>query len=98
MLVPVRNGMPHLPAQLDALARQTYQGRWEIILSDNGSTDDSIRAVRAAGARVPLRIVNSREAVGRAGALAVAAGAGARPASCSSATRTTSSPTTGSSG
>lgn len=74
MLVPVRNGMPHLPAQLDALARQTYQGRWEIIFSDNGSTDDSIRAIRAAGAHVPLRIVDSREAVGRAGALAVAAG------------------------
>ena len=74
VLVPVRNGMPHLLAQLDALARQTYQGRWEIIFSDNGSTDDSIRAIRAAGAHVPLRIVDSREAVGRAGALAVAAG------------------------
>ena len=70
MLVPVRNGMPHLLAQLDALSRQTYQGRWEIVLSDNGSTDDS---VRAAVARVPLRVVDSREAVGRAGALAVAA-------------------------
>ncbi len=74
MLVPVRNGMPHLPAQLDALARQTYRGRWEVIFSDNGSTDDSIRAIRAGGARVPLRIVDSREAVGRAGALSVAAG------------------------
>lgn len=74
MLVPVRNGMPHLPAQLDALGRQTYRGRWEIILSDNGSTDDSVRTVRAAASRVPLRIVDSRQAVGRAGALAVAAG------------------------
>jgi GT2 family glycosyltransferase len=74
VLVPVRNGMPHLSAQLDALSRQTYRGRWEIILSDNGSTDDSVGAVRAAGSRVPLRIVDSRQAVGRAGALAVAAG------------------------
>ena len=74
MLVPVRNGMPHLQAQLDALGRQTYRGRWEIIFSDNGSTDDSVPAIRAAGSRLPLRIVNSREAVGRAGALAVTAG------------------------
>ena len=73
VLVPVRNGMPHLTAQLEALSRQTYQGRWEIIVSDNGSTDDSVRAIRAARTRVPLRIVDSREAAGRAGALAVAA-------------------------
>ena len=73
VLVPVRNGMPHLTAQLEALSRQTYPGRWEIIVSDNGSTDDSVRVVRAARTRVPLRIVDSREAAGRAGALAVAA-------------------------
>jgi GT2 family glycosyltransferase len=73
VLVPVRNGMPHLLAQLDALSRQTYQGRWEIVLSDNGSTDDTVRAARAAGSRVPLRVVDSREAVGKAGALATAA-------------------------
>ena len=97
VLVPVRNGMPHLQAQLDALGRQTYRGRWEIIFSDNGSTDDSLRAIRAAAARAPLRIVDSREAVGRAGALVVAARRGARPASCSSATPMTSWPTTGSS-
>ena len=27
VVMPVRNGMPHLAVQLDALARQTYQGR-----------------------------------------------------------------------
>ncbi len=36
VVMPVRNGMPHLAVQLDALARQTYQGRWEVIISDNG--------------------------------------------------------------
>jgi GT2 family glycosyltransferase len=73
VLVPVRNGMPYLRAQLDALGRQTYQGRWEIIVSDNGSTDESIRAVRATLAGVPLRIVDSRDATGGAGALEEAA-------------------------
>jgi GT2 family glycosyltransferase len=73
VVMPVRNGMPHLAVQLDALGRQTYHGRWEVIVSDNGSTDDSAEAVRAASGRVPLRVVDSREAPGAAGARAVGA-------------------------
>jgi GT2 family glycosyltransferase len=73
VVMPVRNGMPHLTVQLDALGRQTYHGRWEVIVSDNGSTDDSAEAVRAASGRVPLRVVDSREAPGAAGARAVGA-------------------------
>jgi len=67
VVMPVRNGMPHLAVQLDALARQTYQGRWEVIISDNGSTDDSADAVRAVADRVPLRVIDSRDAPGRRG-------------------------------
>src|SRR6202046_1895650 len=73
VVMPVRNGMPHLAVQLDALARQTYQGRWEVIISDNGSTDDSADAVRAVADRVPLRVIDSRDAPGAAGARAAAA-------------------------
>ena len=73
VVMPVRNGMPYLAVQLEALARQTYQGRWEVIISDNGSTDDSAEAIRAAADRVPLRVVDSRHAPGAAGARAVAA-------------------------
>lgn len=75
VLIPVRNGMPHLSAQLEALTRQTYRGRWEAIVSDNGSTDSSLRVIEAAAARLPLRLVDSRQAAGRSGALAVAAAA-----------------------
>jgi GT2 family glycosyltransferase len=73
VLIPVRNGMPHLSEQLDALARQTYPGPWEAIVSDNGSTDGSLRFIEAVQTRLPLRIVDSRQAAGRSGALAVAA-------------------------
>ena len=75
VLIPVRNGMPHLGTQLAALARQTYRGPWEAIVSDNGSTDSSLRVIEAARGQLPVRIVHSREAAGRSGALAVAAGA-----------------------
>jgi GT2 family glycosyltransferase len=75
VLIPVRNGMPHLSTQLAALARQTYRGPWEAVVSDNGSTDGSLRVIEAARAQLPLRLVDSRQATGRSGALAVAAGA-----------------------
>ena len=37
VVMPVRNGMPYLAQQLAALARQTYRGRWEVLISDNGT-------------------------------------------------------------
>ncbi len=41
VIIPVRNGMPWLEDQLRALLGQTYTGDWEIVIADNGSTDDS---------------------------------------------------------
>jgi len=39
VIVPVRNGMPWLTEQLQALVEQDYAGDWEIVVADNGSTD-----------------------------------------------------------
>jgi glycosyltransferase involved in cell wall biosynthesis len=39
VIVPVRNGMPWLPRQLQALVEQDYAGDWEVVVADNGSTD-----------------------------------------------------------
>ena len=73
VVMPVRNGMPYLAEQLAALARQTYRGRWEVLISDNGSTDDSAEAIRAVAGQVPVRVIDSRDAPGAAGARAKAA-------------------------
>jgi GT2 family glycosyltransferase len=73
VVIPVRNGMPHLAEQLAALARQTYRGRWEVLVSDNGSTDDSAAAIEAAADQVPVRVIDSSDAPGAAGARAKAA-------------------------
>lgn len=59
VVIPVFNGMPHLPNQLEALARQEAPITWEVIVVDNGSDDGSLAAVQAFGTRLPnLRILN----------------------------------------
>ena len=39
VIIPVRNGLPWIGHQLDALSRQRAHGPWEVIVVDNGSTD-----------------------------------------------------------
>lgn len=53
VIIPVRNDAQRLAVCLDSLARQTYPAdRLEVIVIDNGSTDDSADTARAAGAKV----------------------------------------------
>ena len=44
VIVPTFNGERWIRDQLEALSTQTYRGEWELIIVDNGSTDDT-RAV-----------------------------------------------------
>ena len=41
VIVAVRNGMPWLEEQLQALAEQQCNEPWEVVVADNGSTDES---------------------------------------------------------
>lgn len=41
VIVPCYNARETLGAQLEALSRQTWTGSWEVIVADNGSTDDT---------------------------------------------------------
>ena len=41
VIVPVRNGMPWLEEQLRALSEQQCEEPWEVVVADNGSTDES---------------------------------------------------------
>jgi glycosyltransferase involved in cell wall biosynthesis len=60
VVIPVRNGEPHLAEQLAALSSQTYRGRWEVVLANNGSTDQTVEIARRWAPRLPqLRIVDA---------------------------------------
>ena len=71
------NGAATLEAQLGSLAHQTYRGRWELIVADNGSSDKT-REI-AEGWRHRLRPMVVLDASGRPGP-AAGRNAGARVA------------------
>jgi glycosyltransferase involved in cell wall biosynthesis len=53
VVMPVRNGAEHIEDQLTALASQTYTGPWELIVVDNGCSDQTIDIVREFSPRLP---------------------------------------------
>jgi glycosyltransferase involved in cell wall biosynthesis len=72
----VRNGLPELYEQLDALGMQSYPGKWELIAVEDGSTDNTRAALDSFAATRPgTRIVH-----GPAQGLAAARVVGARVA------------------
>jgi glycosyltransferase involved in cell wall biosynthesis len=59
-LMPVRNGMPYLPATLASIEQQTYR-QFEIIVWDNGSTDGTVDELhRWIPSRLPGRVIADR--------------------------------------
>jgi GT2 family glycosyltransferase len=69
VVVPVRNGMPWLDAQMDALMGQEYVGEWEVVVVDNGSTDRSPMVAAAWSERHPqVRCIDAAGASGAPGA------------------------------
>jgi glycosyltransferase involved in cell wall biosynthesis len=60
VIVPVRNGMPWLDDQLRALVAQECSEPWEVVVADNGSTDESRSVVQEWAARVEkIRLVDA---------------------------------------
>jgi glycosyltransferase involved in cell wall biosynthesis len=60
VILPCYNGAKTIAIQMDALAHQTYAGEWELVVVNNGSTDNSMEIVEQYRDRIPhLRIVNA---------------------------------------
>jgi glycosyltransferase involved in cell wall biosynthesis len=53
VITPVLNGEAHVGEQLAALASQSYDGAWELVVADNGCTDGTLDIVRSWGDRLP---------------------------------------------
>jgi len=67
VVLPVRNGAPHLAAALASLREQTW-GDFEVVVVDDGSTDDSAAIAKAAAREDPRVRVATRPAAGVAAA------------------------------
>ena len=67
VVIACRNAEATLGVQLEALAREPRHSEWDILLCDNGSTDDTIAVAESYRARLPrLRIVAAGENPGPA--------------------------------
>ena len=65
MVIPVRNGAETLAAQLSALASATPPSvAFEVLIADNGSTDDTLAVARSYSDRLELRVVDASRARG----------------------------------
>ena len=61
VILPVRNGERHISEQLDALAAQSYQEDWELLVVDNGCTDRTLEIVECCSTRLPhVAVVDAR--------------------------------------
>lgn len=69
VIVPVRNGMPWIELQLQALAAQEAPVGWEIVVADNGSDDGTRACAEGWSARDPrIRVVDASARRGAAAA------------------------------
>lgn len=74
VVMPCHNAAATIELQLEALSRQSWNGTWEVVVSDNGSTDESIARVLRFRHRLPgLRVVDSSGKPGAAHARNVGA-------------------------
>lgn len=93
-MIPVRNGASVIGEQLAALSEQRADLEWEVVVADNGSTDDTRAVVEACRQRlgVPLTIVDASAARGAGGArnMGIAAARGDVVAFCDSDDRVSS--------
>lgn len=67
VIIPCYNGAVTIADQLEALANQYWSETWEVIVSDNGSTDNSMEIVMRYQNRLPnLRIADASDRRGQA--------------------------------
>jgi glycosyltransferase involved in cell wall biosynthesis len=64
VVIPFRNAAPHFRHQLEALAGQDFDGEWEAVVVDNGSSDGSRAIAEEFLERLNLKIVDAADKPG----------------------------------
>jgi glycosyltransferase involved in cell wall biosynthesis len=65
VVLPVRDGLPWLDSQLDALTAQECDMPWEVVVADNGSSDASLSVAQSWAARNDhIRVVDASSILG----------------------------------
>ena len=60
VIIPVYNGENTLSKQLDALASQSYEGKWEVVVVNNRSVDGTVDLIHRYQAKMPqLRLAHA---------------------------------------
>ncbi|KQX69339.1 hypothetical protein ASD06_16505 [Angustibacter sp. Root456] len=75
VVIPVRNGGALFAEQLESLCRQDFTGTFEVVVADNGSTDDTGALVERFASRLAVRLVDASQRSGPAHARNVGAAA-----------------------
>src|SRR6185436_4446014 len=76
VVLPCRDAAATLEPLLMALAAQSWEGEWEVLVADNGSTDGSRQVVERFRERVPgLRVLDASDRPGQGHARNVGAAA-----------------------
>jgi glycosyltransferase involved in cell wall biosynthesis len=57
VVIACKNEEHHVGTMLESLARQSWNGSWEVVVADNGSTDDTLEVVRSFRDRLPRLLV-----------------------------------------
>lgn len=65
IVIPALNEADYLPRLLDSIAKQTYQGKLEVIVVDGHSEDNTAGLARSYAGRVPgLQVVEAKRDIG----------------------------------
>jgi len=64
VVIPMYNAAATIREQLEALAKQDFQGSWEVLVVDNGSVDDGPKVVRSTTLSVPCTVLLAPERQG----------------------------------
>ncbi len=64
VVIPVRNGARTLGEQLDALAVMDHPGEFEVLVADNGSSDETVAVASSYADRLPIQVIDAGAAPG----------------------------------